>query len=252
METEVEIIVKPPSMRASWEAAAELKRIEPDAVMLNLPEKISDLVQDLASKSIEYNDFLEKIEERLPSPAEAWLKGYEQLLLEIRDIRKGPDVYCYGDMMAFEIETKKAIEVARLTLRTMITGRVDADEWLNLLSEESRIAEITSMREAEKIVSTSMCYEKTACVSDYTPIYLKMRLIREGIRSRTRYVGQPHHFTPLEILRRKLAKKGVSREEVEALVKEHVKFIRGYVYRKPLLEALDEWSMKELYWLGRR
>jgi len=36
-------------------------------------------------------------------------------------------------------------------------------------------------------------------------------------------------------------------------VKEHIKFIREYIYRKPLLEALDEWSMNKLYWLhGRR
>lgn len=248
----VEIIVKPPSMRASREAAAELKRIEPDAVMLNLPESISDLVQDLASENIEYEDFIEKVEERLPSPAEAWLKGYEQLLFELRDLRREPDIYCYGDMVAFEVEAKRAIEIARLTLRTIITGRVDADEWLSLLSSGERISKITSIREAEKIISTLTRYEEAACVSEYTPAYLKERLIREGMKPRVRYVGQPYHFTPLEILRRKLARSYVSKEEVEALVKEHIKFIREYVYRKPLLEALDEWSMSKLYWLRGR
>jgi hypothetical protein len=249
MEAEVEIIVKPPSMKASREAAAELKCIEPDAVMLNLPENISGLVQDLASESIEYEDFIEKVEERLPSPAETWLKGYEQLLLELRDLRRGPDVYCYGDLVSFEVEARRAVEVARLTLRTIITGRVDADEWLRLLSEERRIIETSSLREAEKIVSTLICYEKAACISEHAPIYLKARLAREGMRLKMRYVGQPHHFTPLETLRRKIARGSVSREEVEALVREQVRFIREYVYRKPLLEALDEWSMKKLYWL---
>ncbi|MEM1655102.1 MAG: hypothetical protein QXU12_01195 [Nitrososphaerota archaeon] len=253
MGAEVEIIVKPPSMRASREAAAELRRIEPEAVMLNLPESISNLVQDLASENIEYDDFLEKVEERLPSPAEAWLKGYEHLLLELRGLRRGPDIYCYGDMIAFEIEARRAVDIARLTLRAMITGRVDADEWLSLLSEEKRIAEIASIREAEKIVSVLMRYEKAICILEQAPAHLKERLIREGMKPKVRYVGQPYHFTPLEILRRKLAKGGVSTEEVEALVKEHIKFIREYIYRKPLLEALDEWSMNKLYWLhGRR
>lgn len=253
MGAEFEIIVKPPSMRASKEAAAELKRIEPDAVMLNLPENISDLVQDLASESIGYEDFIEKVGERLPSPAEAWLKGYEHLLLELRELMRGPDVYCYGDLVSFEVEAKRAVEVARLTLRTIITGRVDADEWLKLLSEERRIIEASSIREAEKVAGTLIRYEKAACISEHAPTHLKARLAREGIMTRVRYVGQPYHFTPLETLRRKIAKGSASREEIEALVKEHVKFIREYVYRKPLLEAHDEWSVKKFYWLyGRR
>jgi hypothetical protein len=252
MGAEVEIIVMPPSMRASKEAAAELKRIKPDVVMLNLPENISDLVQDLASEDLEYEDFIEKIGERLPSPAEAWLKGYEHILLELRELERSPDVYCYGDLVSFEVEARRAVEVARLTLRTMITGRVDADEWLKLLSEERRIIEAGSIREAEKVASTLIRYERAACISEHAPTHLKARLAREGMMTRVRYVGQPYHFTPLEILRRKIAKGGVSREEVEALVKEHVKFIREYVYHKPLLEALDEWSVRKLYWLHGR
>lgn len=249
MGAEVEIIVKPPSMRASKEAAAELKRIEPDAIMLNLPENISDLVQDLASESIKYEDFIEEVGERLPSPVEAWLKGYEHILLELRELRRGPDVYCYGDLVSFEVEARRAIEVARLTLRTIITGRVDVDEWLKLFSEERRIVEAGSIREAEKVASTLIRYERAACISEHAPTHLKARLAREGMITRVRYVGQPYHFTPLETLRRKIAKGNVSREEVEALAREHVKFIREYVYRKPLLEALEEWSMKKLYWL---
>ena len=252
MGAEVEIIVMPPSMRASKEAAAELKRIKPDVVMLNLPENISDLVQDLASEDLEYEDFIEKIGERLPSPAEAWLKGYEHILLELRELERSPDVYCYGDLVSFEVEARRAVEVARLTLRTMITGRVDADEWLKLLSEERRIIEAGSIREAEKVASTLIRYERAACISEHAPTHLKARLAREGMMTRVRYVGQPYHFTPLEILRRKIVKGGVSREEVEALVKEHVKFIREYVYHKPLLEALDEWSVRKLYWLHGR
>jgi len=252
MGAEVEIIVMPPSMRASKEAAAELKRIKPDVVMLNLPENIGDLVQDLASEDLEYEDFIEKIGERLPSPAEAWLKGYEHILLELRELERSPDVYCYGDLISFEVEARRAVEVARLTLRTMITGRVDADEWLKLLSEERRIIEAGSIREAEKVASTLIRYERAACISEHAPTHLKARLAREGMLTRVRYVGQPYHFTPLEILRRKIVKGGVNREEVEALVKEHVKFIREYVYHKPLLEALDEWSVRKLYWLHGR
>lgn len=251
MGAEVEIIVKPPSMRASIEAAAELKRIKPEAIMLNLPESISDLVREFVYEDLGYEDFVERVGKRLPSPAEAWLKGYEQLLLGLRNLGGEADVYCYGDVASFEAEAERAVEIARLMLRTMITGRIEADEWLKLLSEERRIAEIGSIREAEKVASTSIHYEKAACISEHTPTHLKGRLEQEGIRSRIRYVGQPHHFTPLEVLRRKLARRGVSREEVEEHVKEQIRFVREYLYRKPLPEALDEWSMRKLYWLPR-
>jgi len=133
----------------------------------------------------------------------------------------------------------------------MITGRVDADEWLKLLSEERRIIEASSIREAEKVASTLIRYERAACISEHAPTHLKARLAREGMMIKVRYVGQPYHFIPLEILRRKIVKGSVNREEVKALVKEHIKFIREYVYHKPLLEALDEWSTKKLYWLRR-
>ena len=248
---EVEILVKPPSRRASEEALRELRRSRAQAVMLNLPENINDLVQDLILGAIEYDDFLEGVEKRLPSPASAWIKGYEQILLKGFRLSRLPEVYCYGDVMTFKVEAEEAIQLTLLTLRSMVTNRVDIEEWLRILQERSRLREVSSVREAEKVADVSIRYEKTVCISDRTPSHIKSKLEEEGIRPRVHYLGQPHHFTPLEVLNRALNRRRVSREELETLIKEHIEFIREYIYRKPMLEAIDEWSMKKLYWIPR-
>jgi len=251
MGAEVEILVKPLSKRASQEAVKKLRQLRFQALLLSLPENISDLTQELTSGAIEYEDFLEKVEKRLPSPAEAWLKGYEKILMEASKLRRVPEIYCYGDLLSFKAESEKALQLTLLTLRSIITSRVKVEEWLKVLQEESKLKEVSSEREAEKVASISICYEKTACISDQTPVHIKSRLEHEGIKPKIHYVGQPYHFTPLEVLKRRLSKGEVSREEAKKLIKEHIKFVREYVYREPILEAIDKWSVKKLYWLPR-
>lgn len=249
---EVEILVKPPSRRASEEALRELRRARAQAVLLNLPENINDLVQDLVLGAIEYDDFLEEVEKRLPSPASAWIKGYEQILTSGFKEEKVPEIYCYGDVFSFKVEAEEAVKLTLLTLRGMITNRVDVEEWLRILRERSKLREISSRREAEKVADISLQYERAVCVSERTPTHIKSKLEEEGIKPRIHYLGQPHHFTPLEVLSRMLSsRRKVSREELEGLIKEHIEFIREYVYRKPMLEAIDEWSMRKLYWIPR-
>lgn len=251
MGMEVEILVKPLSRRASEEALRELRRSRAQAVMLNLPENISDLVQDLVLGAIRYDDFLEKLEKRLPSPASAWIKGYEQILTSGFKVEKVPEVYCYGDVISFKAEAEEAVQLTLLTLRSIITNRVNVEEWLKILQERSRLREASLRREAEKVADICARYEEAVCVSDRTPTHIKSKLEEERIKPRVRYLGQPHHFTPLEVLSRALSRRRVSREELEKLIKEHIEFIRGYVYRKPMLEAIDEWSLKKLYWILR-
>ncbi len=251
MGAEVEILVKPPSKRASQEAVKKLRQLRFQALMLSLPENINDLAQELISGAIEYDDFLEKVEKRLPSPAEAWLKGYEQILMETSKLRRMPEIYCYGDVLSFKAESEKALQLTLLTLRSMITSRVNVEEWLKVLQEGSRLEEVSSRREAEKVANISICYEKTICISDQIPIHIKSRLEHEGIKPKIHYVGQPHHFTPLEVLKRGLSKGKIGRDEVEKLIREHIEFVREYIYREPILEAIDEWSVKKLYWLPR-
>ena len=246
---EVEILVKPPSRRASEEALRELRRSRAQAVMLNLPENISGLVQDLVLGAIGYDDFLEEIEKKLPSPASAWIKGYERILTSGFEAEKIPEVYCYGDVISFKAEAEEAVQLTLLTLRSIITNRVNVEEWLKILQERSRLREISSRREAEKVADISVRYEKTVCISDRTPTHIKSRLEKERIKPRVHYLGQPYHFTPLEVLSRALSRRRVSREELERLIREHIEFVREYVYRKPMLEAIDEWSTKKLYWI---
>ena len=246
---EVEILVKPPSRRAAREALRRIVEEEPQAVLLNLPESIEDLVAELASGIMDYERFFEEVGGRLPEPPAAWLKGYEEILKSLSKIRRRFDVYCYGDPAAFRVSAEHSLQLALLTLRSMITGRVDVREWLRVLGEGARLWEAASEREAEKAASISTNYDKSICISDYAPAHLRNRLKLEGVKLRVRYLGQPYHFTPIEILRRKLAKGAVDEKEAEELVREHIRFVREYLYRKPLPEAVENWSSRKLYWI---
>ena len=250
---EVEILVKPPSRRAAREALEKIRENKPQAILFNLPENVGDLIVELASGIINYEEFLEEAKDRLPEPSAAWFKGYEEILKSLSKIRGRFDVYCYGDAAAFKVSAEHSVQLALLSLRSMVTGRVDVEEWLKVLGEGAKLWKIASEREAEKVADISTNYDKSICISDYMPAHLRSRLKLRGVKLKVRYLGQPYHFTPIEILRRKLARGSVDEKEAEELIKEHIRFVREYLYRKPLPEAVEEWSSRKLYWIcGKR
>ena len=250
---EVEILVKPPSKRAAREALEKVREASPQAILFNLPENVTDLVAELASGMISYEEFLEEVRGRLPEPPNAWFKGYEEILTNLyRIVGRSLDVYCYGDPLSFKIDSEKSLQLALLTLRSMVTGRINVDEWLKILCERMAMKEAAFKREAEKVAEISTGYEKSICISDSMPSHIRKRLKEKGVKLKVHYLGQPYHFTPIEILKRKLAKGDVDEEEVKHLIREHINFVREYLYRKSLPEAVEEWSMRKLYWIHRR
>jgi len=82
MGAEVGILVKPPSFRAAVEAVEKIRRLRPQALLLNLPDTISDLILQLAL-GMDFQEFIGEVERKLPRPASAWLKGYEPILKEL-------------------------------------------------------------------------------------------------------------------------------------------------------------------------
>jgi len=133
----------------------------------------------------------------------------------------------------------------------MVTGKIEVDRWLRIIKDSIAYSRAAVEKEAEKIADLSKSYERSLCLSDFTAKRIKKKLEEQGVDFWIRYLGQPYHFTPLEILKRIMAKREITRQEAEALIKEHIRFIQEYVYRKPFPQAVDEWSRRKLYWIPR-
>lgn len=252
MESELGLLVKPPSLRAAVEAVEKIRRLRPQVVFIDLPESINDAVLELVSSG-DLERFVEELERRLPKPASAWIKEYEPIIRSIPALAGTLDVVCYLDSDSFKMSAERSIELAILTARAIVTGRIEVEEWLRILRGDLEAHEAVAEAQAERLADLSMGYERSLCISSMGVREVKERLMERGVRVWVRYLGQPHHFTPLEILRRIISRSGeVGREEAEALIREHLKFIREYVYKKPYPQAVDEWSRDKLYWLPRR
>ena len=250
MRAEVGILVKPPSLKAAMKAINRIRRLRPNALLLNLPENVNDIVLEFIANA-DFNEFMEEVGRKLPKPATAWIKEYEPILKELPAIGDVSDIICYGDPIFFKKSAEKAIELAILTAKTMITEKINVEAWLKILKDVVEEEKAALEREGEKIVELSEIYERSICLSNFSAKQIKEKLKEKGIKSWIEYLGQPHHFTPLEVLKRTLMKREISREEAEALIKEHLKFIQEYIYRKPFLKAIDEWNKRKLYWIPK-
>jgi len=250
MGGEVGILVKPPSRRAAVEAAEGVRRLRPQALLLGLPEDLEDLIAELASGS-GFDEFEQMVERKFPSSECFLIKEYEPVLKAIPDLSVLVDVCCYKDSASFRRSVEKSVDLAVLTLRAAVSGRVNVEDWLRLLKADVEAAESGLEKEVERISEMAWEYDRVVCISDFTARKIREKLEEEGVKPWIRYLGQPYHFTPLEVLKRKLARGDVDKEEAEELIREHVKFIREYVYRKSFPEAVEEWSEKNLYWIPR-
>ena len=60
MCAEVGILVKPPSLKAAMEAINRIRRLRPNALLLNLPENVNDVVLGFIANA-DFNEFIEEI-----------------------------------------------------------------------------------------------------------------------------------------------------------------------------------------------
>lgn len=249
---EAGLLVKPPTKRADVEALEVIRRLRPQAILLNLPESIEDIVDSYGKGGLGYEDFIESIYEKLPEPKNAWIKEFEVLLRELPSIGERTDIYCYLDAETFDREAAISIEIALLTIRSIIREKVDVEEWIKVL-EKTVVGETEKWnREFSKILDVTENYDRVVCVSGFEGKYIKKRLEGAGVNSWIRYLDMPYHFTPLEILRRLMLLDRVDKELFRELIKEHIRFLREYIYHMPYTEAVEKWVREKLYWLPVR
>lgn len=243
-------IIKPPTTRSSLEAASLLIRRRSEAVFLNLPRSMDSLVTGYML-GMGYDEMINEVRRRelLPEPVEAWLKESKPILDRLREERQEVCTFCYKDDGAFEAEARDALDIALLTLRDSVRESISIRGWVEVLSRE-RERRPAIENEVEYVIGEARNYDNSVCISGFEGKEIK-RHAEALMETWVAYVGLPYHFTPIEILRREMAKGEVTEERLSALIRQHIKFIRELVIPKDLDMALEEWTRKNLYWLGR-
>lgn len=246
---EAGLLVKPPTRRAVEEALEIVRRLRPQALLLNLPESIEDSINSLGRGEIDYDEFLYRAYELFPEPKSTWLKELEILLGELPSIGGMIDVYCYLDDESFREIANTSIEIALLTLREAIREKINVEDWVKVLERSGKEESERWNREINKIIKIAGGYERILCVTGFEARYIKKRLIESGINTWIRYLSQPYHFTPIEMMKRLITIGKIDEEILRKLVREHVRFLREYVYKMPYIDAVENWVKMKLYWL---
>ena len=251
MQKEIGFIVRPPLPKSGREAAKHIQE-DYEALFLNLPKTIDHLVAEIPY-GLDYEQLVEEIRRKklLPEPVEAWLKDSKPILQRLKEIGDKILTYCYKDPRSFEHGVRTSHSIALLTIRGRIKNEIEVDKWLEQLKVEMKETEKALEREKETMESEAENYDKSICISSFEGKWLRNQL-KEKFKTWIKYIDQPYLFTPLEILRRKLATQGeIEREEAEQLIKEHIRFIHDYVLTNELDEAYLKWAREKLYWHNR-
>jgi len=250
-ERELGFIIKPPLKKSSREAAKLIKE-EYEALFLNLPKTIDHLVSEIPY-GLEYEELVMEIRRKrlLPEPVEAWLKDSKPILQKLKEIGRKVLTYCYKDPRSFEAGVRTSHNIALLTIRDSLRGEIEVDKWIEQLKWEAEESKKALEREKETMESEAIEYDKSICISGFEGKWLRQELSK-FFKTWIRYVDQPYFFTPLEILRRELARFGeIPRERAEQLIREHIRFIHDFVLTNELDEAYIKWAKEKLYWHTR-
>ncbi|HIE13670.1 TPA: hypothetical protein EYP70_00185 [Candidatus Bathyarchaeota archaeon] len=255
----VEIFAMPASLRASSVKVAEIiSEGNFDSIFLNFSRDLTDPVRSLA-KGVPYDLFLKRVRELnlVPEPFNTWRYWAEPILLAIRGItnrKKHSKVWCYRLPESIRFSAKVATEVARLTLRASLTGKIKVDEWSGLIEKFMKFSRGSLEKEA-KFISKRIHEEKRSiCLSDMTGRILKNLLLKLGINVTLHYPFLPYHFVPIEILTRiikfEISDKNEKDRRITQIVKNHVSFIQEYVLTSRTYdEAYFRWIKKAASWM---
>ncbi|MEM1586621.1 MAG: hypothetical protein QXX99_04630 [Candidatus Bathyarchaeia archaeon] len=241
MSSEFEVWFLPHNLRSAYERAALLlKSVDFDALYLPIPHELDWLINDLAFGA-PYEQFMEEVKRLsiLREPISSWEYRFKPILLTVRGLKlRKPNlkIVCYRDSFFDNLSTKDAEKIAALTLRVNVTGKVDAEEWRDIILRIIGNLSSSAINEGDYILKTWIKDGewKTVCLSDHAAKGLVKSMRKYGIKAALRYIFTPYHFTPLEVLIREFIvadERGsnIGDERVKMLVKMHVEFIRDYI-----------------------
>lgn len=226
-------ILAAPGLRTSWtKLATQLKDTPCDKLFLNFSNDLEELVEELSKDRLSYEEFIEEVREGklVPEPVGSWAYTAEPILRSLTELRyQRPllKIHCYRDVFYDGLSAKIAGEIAALTLRTAITGRVNVERWREIVREGVEYKRDALREEANFIHRKASA--RSICTSGLDGESLKKHLMEEGEEVRLTNVEEFYCLTPLETLEVRLAEGDPPDEEVKRLVKDHVEYIRNYI-----------------------
>ncbi len=247
MSSTIDFLVRPPLETSGRKVLSALDRSS-EALFLPLPRSFDELVVELIL-GLGYEEFKEEVRRRklLPEPVESWLRDNRPILERLRELGRRMVTYCYRDDEAFNEGCRTSIRIAMLVLRDSLRERPDVDEWLRELDRERRVREDALEKEANLLREEAVSYKKSTCVAGFEACRLR-RILGEEFITRIHYLETPYHFTPLEVLRRMISIKKVSRDMAERLIREHLRFVREYVIPYGVDKSRRVWTVENLSW----
>ena len=243
-------------MRSSIRKIVEyLKGMSFDRLLLPFPESLTSFFLKFIYGGISFEELLSTASEKncLPEPIEWFRYLYEPLIKAIPLLKtRLPrlDIACYKDPDSVFKVNELAAYKASLMLYTAISGRVKVREWKELLKDEFESDKTSISNAAYRIIRSYHPLAYTVCVAHLEGRHLLESLRRRILQVKLKYIGIPYLFTPLEVLKRLVSIRGLSKipdEVIERYVKLHVDYIRNYIVPSGELDiGYFKWLVKRL------
>ena len=204
-----------------------------ETVLLNLPNELEPIIREYSKGVTSYNKLIEKalFENIIPEPIGAWEYTAKPVLESLPLIvKKHPEVKikCYSNSSLKNAEMQAASKQARLTLRTIITNKVEHSKWRETLNQSLKIEKHALKIEGGEIINKTA---KGSWVIDGFSCGKTKKMLKEaGIQAKCLYFGLPYYFNPLMTLKRKMAKHPVQDNELKKHVLNHIKYVKDYLY----------------------
>ncbi|MEM2943531.1 MAG: hypothetical protein QW087_02170 [Methanomassiliicoccales archaeon] len=234
------------SVQTSWSKRKVLEVLEKlkwNSIFLPLPKAWEDAIVALR-QGFDFYEIVRDMEDsgviRLPEDKRL-ITSWEPLIRGISLIAPSKKIRCYRDISSIDCERQIAIEYMLLALRSR-AGRIDVNQWKELIYEEIDISRRESQTDARKLKSEIT--DSAVCVDSSGDLEASLR--SEGIEVRKVIVDMP--MLPLDILRNEMkyyitAGREIPDDLVERRIKEHLIFLDLVISSHSFDDAYSEWRL---------
>lgn len=254
----MEILITPDLRSSASKAAAHIEHNYGfETLLIDFPRSLHKHIKRLAEGELSQRELMREARERelIPEPIGGWAYTAEPILRtlpRLKLLRPELEIHCYRDSDAVFRASEIAVEVARLTLRALAAGKIEAELWRDL-AKRSIESEDAAFRAEARYIREVAAGSHSSCLSGLGGRHLKETLQDHWDRIRLLYVEKAYHRTPLEILRSKLARHDLMDGEVEALARAHAEYVGRYILTsRDRDEAYLRWVEEKVPWLRER
>ncbi|MCS7097789.1 MAG: hypothetical protein NZ922_02280 [Candidatus Methanomethyliaceae archaeon] len=228
---EIQVLLVP-NLRKSYEKASLIiEESHFDMLFLNLPRNTQYAISSYCSGKITLNELKERLNFLPPEPTNSWIYFFEPILKVLKH-----ETYCYIE--SYDDFAKITSEILVLTFRSIVTGKINLREWIELLKPKSMDFEVEFISHRAR--------GKCLCISDIHGWNLAHGIRKYDHKVSIKSVERLYFLKPLESLCL-LIERG-KLDMAEALIKEHIKFISEFVLKSNNIdEAYFSWIKKYSY-----